>query len=96
MSEESEPYLADIENKNGSAEKENTSNLELTTQEFDIESSPKVFLSFLKQETQRVIDSPKTEFCKHSTECKAVDVDCFHPYKTEGCHSYQQFEECNL
>ena len=50
------------------------------------------FISGLEKETQRMSEMPKHEFCKYLIDCSGKDFDCFHPYKTEGCHNYKEFE----
>ena len=50
------------------------------------------FISELEKETQEMTERLKQEFCKHLLGCPGRDADCFHPYKTEGCHDYRKFE----
>ena len=50
------------------------------------------FISELEKETQRMSEMSKHAFCKYLADCPGKDVDCFHPYKTEGCHNYREFE----
>ena len=51
------------------------------------------FIRELEIETQRMISRPKQGFCKYAPKCPGRDPDCFHPYKTEGCHNYRRFEK---
>ncbi len=90
---DNEPDLTETNSKKGEVLEKKISSDELTTKEITNELSSEMVILNLNQITQEIINHPKKEFCKYLGRCDGADTNCFYPYKTKGCHKYQNFEK---